>query len=256
MEICITTVDSIEAFNNECCKAYKEVIDSGVRDLSYPQFIKYFQIDLQRFAIPLEFWFGLNKLKNDEWFLLTDELINLIGYKSSNSNKSNNRTNLIVFIRKQFKEHLDYYTMAPVVPNTGRGGHNKLDIYMKKRPFKKLLATVGTETSSIILDYLLDIEDSVVEYMKYSKACELENIKEHVAQIREAPLIYELDDVIDENKVVKFSNVDDLHRHSNGYLYRTTDMDNLRELAQTMRYPNAMRCNDKMELIRCIMKEL
>ena len=46
MEICFTTVDSIEAFNNECCKAYKEVIDSGVHDLSYPQFIKYFQIDL------------------------------------------------------------------------------------------------------------------------------------------------------------------------------------------------------------------
>ena len=256
MEICLSTVDSIEAFNQECYKNYKEVIDSGVRDLTYTQFIEYFQIDLERFAIPLKFWFSLNKLKNEEWFILTDDLINLIGYKSSNSNKCHNRSNLFGFIRKQFKEHLDYYTTAPVVPSTGRGGHNKLDIYMKKRPFKKLLATVGTETSRLILDYLLDLEDSVVEYMEYSKACELENNKEHVAQIREAPLIYELDDVIDENKVVKFNNVDELHRHSNGYLYRTTDMDNLRELAQTMRYPNAMRCNDKMELIRCIMKEL
>ena len=61
MEICLSTVNSIEAFNQECYKDYKEVIDSGVRDLTYTQFIEYFQIDLERFAIPLFFWFSLNK---------------------------------------------------------------------------------------------------------------------------------------------------------------------------------------------------
>ena len=105
-------------------------------------------------------------------------------------------------------------------------------------------------------EYLVDFEEHCMEYMMYQNTCKQLTIKEQQEQIREAPLIYELDDMIDENKVVKFSDVDELHRHTNAYLYRTTDMDNLRELAHTMRYPNAMRCNDKMELIRCIMKEL
>ena len=76
-----------------------------------------------------------------------------------------------------------------------------MNIHMKKRPFKKLLVKVGTETSNLILDYLLDIEESLVEYLKYSKACELQKNREHIAQIREAPLIYELDDFINETTI-------------------------------------------------------
>ena len=62
-----------------------------------------------QFAGPLKFWFELNRLKNDEWFSLTDEIIDLIGYKSSASNVSNNRKKLR-FIRKHYIEET-YFLM-------------------------------------------------------------------------------------------------------------------------------------------------
>ena len=63
---------------------------------------------MEQFAVPLKFWFELNRLKNDEWFSLTDEIIDLIGYKCSASNDTHNRSNLMRFIRKNFEEGTDF----------------------------------------------------------------------------------------------------------------------------------------------------
>jgi protein associated with RNAse G/E len=228
---------------------FTELIISGKieRDMKLKEFLRCIEFDMDRYA-PLNFWFNLNQVSNDEFFVLTEELIDLIGF-SKNGSKEKLRTNVLKFIRKNFEEHVDYKEEV-------HGSFHKIQIKMKKRPFKLLLMKVGTSTSQLVHEYLVDFEEHCMEYMMYQNTCKQLTIKEQEQQIREAPLIYELDDMIDENKVVKFSDVDELHRHTNAYLYRTTDMDNLHELAQTMRYPNAMRCNDKMELIRCIMKEL
>ena len=96
--------------------------------------------------------FGLHWTKWEmiSFFILTNDLIDLIGYKSTESKKTNNRTHLMTYIRKHFTEHLDYYTTPSAEVNTGRGGQNKMDIYMKKRPFKMMLMKIGTATSNAI----------------------------------------------------------------------------------------------------------
>ena len=217
---------------------FTQLIISGTieRDMKLKQFLQFIEFDMDRYS-PLKFWFNLNQLSNDEFFVLTDELIDLIGFSKSGSNQ-NQRSSVSRFIRKNFEEHVDYIEEVC-------GPFHKIQIKMKKRPFKLLLMKVGTATSELVHEYLVEFEEHCMEYMMYQNTCNQLTIKEQHQQIREAPLMYELDDVIDESKVVKFSDVDDLHCHTNAYLYCMTDMDNLCELAHTMRYPNAMRCNDK-----------
>ena len=69
-----------------------------VTDYSFCQFLLYMGFNMEQFAVPLKFWFELNRLKNDLWFSLTDEIIDLIGYKCSASNDTHNRSNLMRFI--------------------------------------------------------------------------------------------------------------------------------------------------------------
>ena len=127
-------------------------------NLSLCEYLSSIGFDANKFDIPLQFWFNLNSMADDEWFVLTDQMINLIGFKASESNENQRRSNMFAYIRKHFIEGLDFDKTSIVVPKTGRGGaHHKLEIKMKKRPFKKLLIKVGTSTSDIIHDYLLDI---------------------------------------------------------------------------------------------------
>ena len=42
---------------------------------------------------------------------------------------------------------------------------------------------------------------------------QIEKNKDCIAQICKAPLIYKLDDIIDEIKIVKDENIDELHCH-------------------------------------------
>ena len=46
-------------------------------------FLEREKFDVNLFAVPIKFWLSLNQLKKDEWFTLTDEIIDLIGYKCS-----------------------------------------------------------------------------------------------------------------------------------------------------------------------------
>ena len=135
--------------------------------------------DANTFNIPLEFWLNLNLMTDQEWILLTDELIELIGFKSCESNPSVGKSNLLKFIRKHCIQGVEYMEHTIVLAKTGRGGaHHKIEIHMKKRPFKKMLVKVGTSTSDLIHEYLLDIEEGCMKYALYQEECKHKKIME------------------------------------------------------------------------------
>ena len=88
---------------------YNLVYNKQMIDLTFAQFLqRHESFKVDQFTVPLLFWMSLNELKKDEWFKLTDDIIDLIGYKSSVSDVSNNRSALLKFMRKFFKEGIDF----------------------------------------------------------------------------------------------------------------------------------------------------
>ena len=141
-------------------------------NLSLCEYLVSTGFDAKKFNIPLQFWFDLNSMTDDQWFVLTDELIRLIGFKSCESNPSVGKSNLVNFIRKNYIHGVDFLTFKSKLVKVGRGGaQHKIEIQMKKRPFKKLLLKVGTSTSDIIHEYLLDIEEGCMRYALYQEQC-------------------------------------------------------------------------------------
>ena len=154
--------------------------------------------DATKFNIPLEFWLKLNLMTDEEWILLTDELFELIGFKSCESNPSVGRSNLLKFIRKMFVQGVDFMEHSVELAKTGRGGaHHKIEIHMKKRPFKRMLVKVGTSTSDLIHEYLLDIEEGCTKYALYQEQCKHNKIIEENNVLKkmriEAPPEIEID---------------------------------------------------------------
>jgi hypothetical protein len=150
------------------------IVQRKYTELDFCDFLRHTKFEMDRFAMPLDFWFELNRKKDDEWILLTDELISLIGFKSCASNRSSSRSNLFRFININFSENIDFCTNPIGLVQPARGGtHRKLEMHMKKRPFKKMLLKVGTETSDLIHDYLLDMEQAMMQYMVYQKECQM-----------------------------------------------------------------------------------
>ena len=145
---------------------YHIVHSQRVIDLTFAQFLDRRKgFDVNRFTVPLILWIGLNELKKDEWFTLTDEIIHILGYKSSESN--NNWKSLLRFIRKNFKEGTDFSEVRVGTAKSGSGGHNKLEVQMKKFPFQKILLKVGTDMSDAIHDSLITFEEAIIQYMTY-----------------------------------------------------------------------------------------
>ena len=64
------------------------IVQRKCTELEFCEFLRQIKFDIDRFTVPLDFWFDLNRKKDDEWILLTDELITLIGFKVSDSNPS------------------------------------------------------------------------------------------------------------------------------------------------------------------------
>ena len=58
--------------------------------LTLCEFIANSGFDVDRYGVPLQFWFDLHEKSDDEWFVLTDDHIKMIGFKSSVSNINNN----------------------------------------------------------------------------------------------------------------------------------------------------------------------
>jgi hypothetical protein len=160
---------------------YRELIE---RDnmLTLIEFFQYKNFDTDRFNVSLEFWFQMNSMKDDEFLILTDDLINLIGFKASAQNVSHGRSHLLAFIRKHFQNGIDFLATANSVTKNSRGGaHTKFEIRMKKRAFKKMLIKVNTQTSDLIHDYILDFESIAVEFMRYQSDVE----RYHNARLKE-----------------------------------------------------------------------
>lgn len=151
---------------------YTDEIVDVCDNLSLCEYLSSIGFDANKFNIPLQFWFNLNSMTDDEWFIVTDELINLIGFKSCESNPSVGKSNLINFIRKNYMNGVDFLTNSQKLVKVGRGGaQHKIEIQMKKRPFKRMLLKVGTSTSDIIHEYLLDIEAGCMKYAWYQEQC-------------------------------------------------------------------------------------
>ena len=83
------------------------------------------------------FWFSLNRLNDEEWFEVTDDVIEKIGYKDRG--KTNHRTTLFECLKKHFVGSVDYIL---VLENTrtiiARGWANKRNLKMKHDAFKKI----------------------------------------------------------------------------------------------------------------------
>ena len=201
-------------------KYYRYIISNEIpRNLRLDEFLEYYQFDLERYA-PLQFWFGLNDISNDTFFVLTDDLIEMIGFARIGLSDKH-RANLLRFIRKNFQEHVHFVEEYI-------GSHNKIQISMKKRPFKMMLLKIGTKTSELVHEYLLDFEEHCLAYMCYEDACKRVVIEETQRELRAAPLIEDLDT---SKKRVKITNINDLHRHINASTYQTTDEEDLKMVA-------------------------
>ena len=105
---------------------FNQLIISGKieRDMKLEEFLECIEFDMERYA-PLKFWFSLNQISDDEFFVLTEELMDLIGFSKKGSNEKL-RTNVLKFVRKNFEEHVDYVEEV-------HGAFHKIQIKMKKR---------------------------------------------------------------------------------------------------------------------------
>ena len=74
-------------------EAYNTIhISDNTDNLSLCEYLASIGFDVNRFNIPLDFWFNLNAKSDDEWFVLTDELIDIMGFKPSVSNPNHDRS--------------------------------------------------------------------------------------------------------------------------------------------------------------------
>ena len=82
----------------------------------------------------------LNSMTDDEWFVITDELINFIGFKSFTSNPTHNCSNLFSCVWRKFIEDKDYRISNVKVKKQGRGGAQSKNILeMTKSAFTILI---------------------------------------------------------------------------------------------------------------------
>jgi hypothetical protein len=161
------------------------IVVEGKRDMSLIDFLACTGFDAKRYNISLDFWFQMNQMKDDNFFVLTDELIDLIGFKKSASNPNHNRSHLLAFLRKNFKEKDHFLTTeVAVARKNSTGATRKLEIQMKKKPFKKMLLKVQTSTSEEIHDYFLDLEDRVRSYVMYQNECREQALLEENEKLR------------------------------------------------------------------------
>ena len=97
------------------------------------------------------FWCALNSLGDDEWFEVTDDIIERVGYKGTAARMDNIRTTLFNFLKKHFIENMDYiFILEYSRGKNGSGGSNKFTLKMKRDSFKMLLLSANTQYSKEI----------------------------------------------------------------------------------------------------------
>ena len=83
------------------------IIHQNKLSLTLCEFFELTNFDPSQF-FDSSFWCALNSLEDDEWFELSDDIIEIIGFKGTETRVDNIRNNLITFIKKHFVEHVDY----------------------------------------------------------------------------------------------------------------------------------------------------
>ena len=137
------------------------------------------------------FWCALNALEDDQWFVVSDTVIERIGYKGTATRMDHIRTSLLRFLKLHFTVNVDY-RLAPQCCGAESGSvvHNKLTLKMKRDSFKMLLMSVNTQNSKEIYRYLIAFENQVKKYAMYQNECEMFKKEQEIQNLKsvKAPL--------------------------------------------------------------------
>ena len=147
-------MDTIVELDNTNYEFHQLIVGKKMLSLSLCEFFTETEFDANMYFTST-FWFALNQLNDNDWFEVTDDIIEKIGFKGD-IKKCHPRTNLFECIKRHFIENVDYkFALKNLGAIIGRGGHNKKTLHMKRVSFKKLLMKVNTKNSDQIFDYLI-----------------------------------------------------------------------------------------------------
>lgn len=151
-----------------------DFIQQGFLELTLPQFFDRTGFDAQKYFTS-NFWFALNALKFDEWFVVPDEVIDAVGYKQCSGYNNNTRTNFFRAVRNYFVDEKDYKInlFKRIDLDNSNYKTNKNVLYMKRDSFKMLLLKADTPKTDDIYRYLIAFENHVHAYVQYQHRCQL-----------------------------------------------------------------------------------
>ena len=88
-------------------KFHELIVNQNKITLSLCDFFDITDFDPSQF-FDSSFWCALNSLEDDEWFEVTDDVIEIIGYKGTETRIDNIRSSLFRFIKNHFIENINY----------------------------------------------------------------------------------------------------------------------------------------------------
>ena len=131
------------------------------------------------------FWCALNSLDDDEWFEVTDDVIEIIGYKGTETRIDNIRSSLFRFIKNHFIENIDYMLILHSCRiESSVDSHRKMTLKMKRDSFKMVLMKSNTQNSDQIYRYLIAFENQVKKYAMYQSECEMYKKNVEITQLK------------------------------------------------------------------------
>jgi len=173
---------------SELNTTFKELIHTHATQLSLDEFFEHMHFDANSF-FGNDFWSELNRLDPNVFFHIVDPIIDMIGYKKSetSSGQYSHRTHLIDCIKTNFIVNEDYTIIKKSdfdsrdanvyrniftheilgVKNETRGGALRNELFMKRDSFKELLMIVRTQHSRTIYKYLIAYGNHVEMYKRY-----------------------------------------------------------------------------------------
>ena len=120
-------------------KFHELIVNQNKVSLSLCEFFEITDFDPSQF-FDSSFWCALNSLEDDEWFEVSDDIIEIIGYKGTETRIDNIRSNLFRFIKNNFIENIDYtFILHSGRIQSSTDSHRKMTLKMKCDLFKMLL---------------------------------------------------------------------------------------------------------------------
>lgn len=99
-------MDTIVELDNTNYEFHQLIVGKKMLSLSLCEFFTETEFDANMYFTST-FWFTLNQLNDNDWFEVTDEVIQKIGFQGD-IKKCHPRTNLFECIKKHFNENVDY----------------------------------------------------------------------------------------------------------------------------------------------------